>query len=105
MGQYNYYYHLTAAELRAGDLEAGNGSEDSGSERVEIDDCAICMCGLNITVDDNAEATEDCNNTLYMRTPCGHKFHKPCLKNWMEYKLECPSCRAQIPMDDDSDEE
>lgn len=40
-----------------------------------------------------------------MQTPCGHKFHKPCLKGWMNFKLECPIDRAVIPIDDESDEE
>lgn len=32
-----------------------------------------------------------------MRTPCDHKFHVPCLLNWMVIKMECPSCRSQLP--------
>lgn len=29
----------------------------------------------------------------FMKTPCNHKYHVPCLKKWMEIRLECPSCR------------
>lgn len=32
-----------------------------------------------------------------MQTPCGHKYHPSCLKQWLEIKLECPSCRKVIP--------
>jgi len=32
-----------------------------------------------------------------MKTPCGHKFHIPCLLTWMEVKMECPTCRAALP--------
>ena len=32
-----------------------------------------------------------------MITPCGHKYHIPCLKKWIEIKMECPTCRKQIP--------
>lgn len=32
-----------------------------------------------------------------MKTPCEHKFHIPCLKKWLEIKLECPTCRMAIP--------
>lgn len=32
-----------------------------------------------------------------MVTPCGHKFHPSCLKNWMDVKLTCPTCRKNIP--------
>ena len=30
-------------------------------------------------------------------TPCGHIYHRECLKDWLDIKLECPSCRAQCP--------
>ena len=33
----------------------------------------------------------------YMKAPCGHIFHIPCLLNWMDVKLECPSCRCALP--------
>lgn len=32
-----------------------------------------------------------------MITPCRHRYHPVCLKQWMEVKLECPACRAEIP--------
>ena len=32
-----------------------------------------------------------------MQTPCKHMFHEPCLKGWMDVKLECPFCRAPLP--------
>ena len=32
-----------------------------------------------------------------MNTPCNHKFHEECLTQWMEVKLECPTCRAALP--------
>ena len=35
--------------------------------------------------------------TEYMITPCKHKFHESCLKNWVKIRLECPICRSQIP--------
>ena len=37
------------------------------------------------------------DNGFIMKTPCGHKFHIPCLINWMNIKLECPSCRKDLP--------
>jgi len=33
----------------------------------------------------------------FMRAPCGHSFHTVCLLNWMDVKLECPSCRSRLP--------
>ena len=32
-----------------------------------------------------------------MTTPCNHNFHEECLQQWMEVKLECPTCRSQLP--------
>lgn len=32
-----------------------------------------------------------------MKTPCNHKFHVPCLLEWMNVKLECPVCRKKLP--------
>jgi len=52
-----------------GDLENG----------LAEDDCAICMCNLATNVNEQAEAI-DGPNLVYMLTPCGHKFHKPCLR-------------------------
>jgi len=33
-----------------------------------------------------------------MKTPCNHKFHIPCLVEWMSIKMACPTCRAQLPI-------
>ena len=41
---------------------------------------------------------------LYMKTPCNHKYHVPCLKKWMEIRLECPSCRQVIPAIEEDDD-
>ncbi len=32
-----------------------------------------------------------------MMTPCKHKYHKKCLLQWMNMKMECPTCRARLP--------
>lgn len=32
-----------------------------------------------------------------MKTPCSHRFHIHCLKEWMKIKLECPTCRKKLP--------
>lgn len=32
-----------------------------------------------------------------MKTPCSHKYHISCLKEWMKVKLECPACRKRLP--------
>jgi hypothetical protein len=32
-----------------------------------------------------------------MATPCKHFYHEKCLKEWMDLKMECPTCRAVLP--------
>mmetsp|Transcript_738 Transcript_738/g.810 ORF Transcript_738/g.810 Transcript_738/m.810 type:complete len:1236 (+) Transcript_738:144-3851(+) len=50
-------------------------------------DCVICYNEIDTT-----------NRTAYMLSPCDHIFHKDCLVQWMEVKMECPICRTQLPV-------
>eukprot|EP00347_Sterkiella_histriomuscorum_P022476 403338347 len=54
------------------------------------DECVICMNNLRTDVE---------NNILeeYMKTPCNHKFHEQCLKQWAGIRSECPTCRRTLP--------
>eukprot|EP00937_MAST-01D_sp_MAST-1D-sp2_P002413 g2413.t1 len=62
------------------------GSEvGEGGEGAEVD-CPICMSRVSTTT------------RGYMVTPCGHVFHDECLMQWMDVKMECPSCRAPLPV-------
>lgn len=70
------------------------------------DDCAICMANLRQgSTEEWPEFTDKPAfnyyikkmKTHYMITPCNHKFHVPCLLNWMIVKMECPSCRGTLP--------
>lgn len=49
------------------------------------DDCAICM---EECVGDDC-VTTDCE-------PVSHKFHKRCIKGWLETNCVCPNCRADL---------
>ena len=48
-------------------------------------ECVICMTLIEDT------------HAGCMITPCDHIFHRDCLQQWMDVKMECPSCRASIP--------
>lgn len=73
-----------------------NGSDDShgvttiyeshdSSEGTSLD-CVICYNSINIE-----------NKRGYMLAPCDHIFHRDCLEQWMEVKMECPICRMSLP--------
>jgi hypothetical protein len=49
-------------------------------------ECAICYNDIDIR-----------NRSGYMLAPCDHLFHKDCLVQWMEVKMECPICRKDLP--------
>eukprot|EP01102_Stenamoeba_stenopodia_P007564 TRINITY_DN2120_c0_g1_i1.p1 TRINITY_DN2120_c0_g1~~TRINITY_DN2120_c0_g1_i1.p1 ORF type:complete len:591 (-),score=58.73 TRINITY_DN2120_c0_g1_i1:77-1849(-) len=53
--------------------------------RTEDRECVICMAEVEIREHD------------YMLTPCNHLFHSRCLSQWMEFKMECPTCRGALP--------
>jgi len=103
--EYNYYKSFSE------DLEEGNNSDG-------INTCWICLNPLSFCEDGEAPASEpsrssisrifrrsnDSQSRMYMKTPCGHKYHPQCLKTWMRRKLECPFCRQAIPALDEEDE-
>eukprot|EP00188_Purpureofilum_apyrenoidigerum_P001379 Plantae.Rhodophyta-Purpureofilum_apyrenoidigerum.ctg17491.p1 GENE.Plantae.Rhodophyta-Purpureofilum_apyrenoidigerum.ctg17491~~Plantae.Rhodophyta-Purpureofilum_apyrenoidigerum.ctg17491.p1 ORF type:complete len:349 (+),score=46.80 Plantae.Rhodophyta-Purpureofilum_apyrenoidigerum.ctg17491:326-1372(+) len=55
-----------------------------GQPIIEVD-CVICM--QNVVV----------NGPNRMVTPCDHVFHEDCLQQWMDVKMECPTCRGFLP--------
>jgi hypothetical protein len=58
-------------------------------EMAEFVDCNVCLSPFGA---DNAQV---------MRTPCKHLFHKDCLTHWMAIKLQCPTCRSELPAIED----
>lgn len=50
---------------------------------IEIaDNCSICLSGFKD------------ENKLALVTPCGHYFHKPCIKEWLtKCHYKCPICK------------
>lgn len=51
----------------------------------EDTDCVICMSEID---------PEDARRVV---TPCNHKFHRACLEQWIDIKMECPTCRMVLP--------
>ncbi|KAG5188182.1 hypothetical protein JKP88DRAFT_206755 [Tribonema minus] len=79
--KYNYYrpvpsgpQYEAAETSETADLETGTGPE-----------CAICY---NVV---------DPSLRTHMVTPCDHCFHTECLQQWINIKMECPTCRSTLP--------
>jgi len=47
-------------------------------------DCSICQDSLTAPLE---------------ILPCGHLFHRQCIKKWFEQRMACPVCRARITDD------
>jgi len=54
-------------------------------EPLRNSDCAICMLPVNGV------------DIEHMLTPCNHIYHRDCLRQWLLHKMECPTCRAELP--------
>jgi hypothetical protein len=49
-------------------------------------DCSICYDAIDVR-----------KRHDYMLAPCNHLFHRECLVQWMDVKMECPTCRTELP--------
>mmetsp|Transcript_25043 Transcript_25043/g.36767 ORF Transcript_25043/g.36767 Transcript_25043/m.36767 type:complete len:1157 (-) Transcript_25043:33-3503(-) len=58
----------------------------TGGENAATLDCVICYNSIDTS-----------NRRGYMLAPCDHIFHRECLEQWMEVKMECPICRKELP--------
>ena len=57
---------------------------DKVIEAPETESCTICLEPVNV----------------YLNLPCGHAFHRACLRSWLEAgKFDCPVCRQIIISD------
>ena len=56
---------------------------------VEIDDCTICHDPL-----------VDRSDVVFFNegSGCSHRFHKPCINEWLTRSRTCPLCRARYYM-------
>ncbi|KNC81602.1 hypothetical protein SARC_06080 [Sphaeroforma arctica JP610] len=51
---------------------------------VEIADCSICL-------------EQDGHGNVVSSLPCGHDFHRTCIRRWLQSSTQCPECRAELP--------
>jgi hypothetical protein len=67
-----------------GDAERGGGAQ-------EAHECVVCQTELPAEHDGVVA-------TGRWVTPCGHYFHEACLRPWLAIRLDCPTCRAPLPL-------
>lgn len=110
--KYDYFRSIDLLKKNKKKLEAdddgdGENKEEEEEEEEEVHkECPICLVNLTDKADiDFDDSIKDRNYVQllmkkekeFMKAPCGHCFHIPCLTNWMIIKMECPSCRAELP--------
>ena len=49
-------------------------------------------------VENKRTLIEEHENKDVFETPCKHRFHGKCLKDWMKRKFECPFCKQGLPV-------
>lgn len=119
-GKKNFECELQTGELFSDDLTTVDSKDttlaldqttgelvDPKDEEPEEESlCAICMTDIHqeadIPFDEKITSKPFIKRLQRMKdkvmvTPCKHEFHIPCLINWMQIKMECPSCRKELP--------
>ncbi|CDW82766.1 ring finger ubiquitin ligase [Stylonychia lemnae] len=89
--------------IKSGDAENQSAQREMTEEEIKNMDCVICLSQLKqLPCDVNPDGTVAAGVEIvltkgYMQTPCNHKFHKKCLLQWMNMRMECPTCRQRLP--------
>ncbi len=68
-----------------------DGQAASSTDHQEIAQCTICYENLEdgiVTLPFTGEKKKD----------CGHKYHKFCLRTWLQNNKNCPACRANVTL-------
>lgn len=76
---------LTSLNARLNYLKTLNtNGDEAGNDNSKDDVCVICSYRILV-------------GTL---TPCGHKYCRECLKEWMKTKKACPLCKKKLSVDE-----
>ena len=42
------------------------------------------------------EGPSDLHHKLAITLPCGHLYHAPCIRDWLERRQWCPLCKTVV---------
>jgi len=70
------------------------------SEFLEMkQDCFICLTQI-AEMDKNELNGLMGEERIIIEMPCDHTFHSGCLMPWLKQHNSCPTCRFELPTDD-----
>ena len=96
------YNNYTADDADADADESGHRSDDDAHSFEAWFRHHQLNAALDI-IDENLEDEEPCficlepASALWVKTRvCGHAFHNPCIRAWLENHMSCPVCRGAV---------
>ncbi|EFC39083.1 predicted protein [Naegleria gruberi] len=97
--KYNYHRPIPESMLEEGECKCVICmSEIEIPENDTTSDALLVEVNNNSTLTNRKKKAENYSSKDFMVTPCNHVFHTVCLEKWKEYKLECPLCKKDLPM-------
>ena len=77
-------HHTTTSATS--DVTSSSPTNNGNSSSLHSLECSICYEPIDVR-----------KRHDYMLAPCNHLFHRECLVQWMDVKMECPICRTELP--------
>ena len=101
----------SAAAAGGGGGGGGGGGAAAAGGDSAVNMCVICMASIDGSMSSDDEGSQSSRESSpraararrgsidhsTMVTPCDHQFHSTCLLQWMEIRMQCPTCRAELP--------
>jgi len=76
------------------------------SFKESLEECSVCQEKLSEQPEKEGnslkeeEPSQTNKNQMIIKMPCAHNFHFPCLIQWLNAHNSCPTCRFELPTDD-----
>ena len=58
----------------------------------EQNNCSVCKDDFEL-------------DNIVIRIPCSHVYHEDCILPWLKERNSCPTCRFELPTDDEDYEQ